>query len=117
MLNLCADARYGKERDGDLFEGKRTLMLIHAYQSASVAEKAALDEVLRLPREQRTDGHVSSLREAIDRYGSIDHARIVAEVLAGAASHEYSCIYGGLPDSRDKQFIEGLITWVFERNA
>jgi geranylgeranyl diphosphate synthase, type II len=117
VLNLVADAGYGKERNGDLFEGKRTLMLIHAYRSGSAAEQAVLDEILRLPREQRTDEHVSSLREVIDRHGSIDHARIVAQALAGAALHEYSCIYGGLRDSRHKQFIEGLITWVFERSA
>lgn len=117
VLNLIADAGYGKERDGDLFEGKRTLMLIHAYQSCSAAEKAALDTVLRLPREQRTDEHVNTLRAAIDRHGSIDHAMTVAQALAGAASHEYSRIYDRLPDSRDKQFIQGLITWVFERSA
>ena len=29
LLNLVADERYGKERDGDIMEGKRTLMLIH----------------------------------------------------------------------------------------
>jgi geranylgeranyl diphosphate synthase, type II len=117
VLNLVADAGYGKERDGDLFEGKRTLMLIHAYQSCSAAEKTALDKILRLPRERRTDEQVNTLRAAIDRYRSIDHARTVAQALAGAASHEYSRIYDPLPDSRDKQFIAGLITWVFDRSA
>jgi geranylgeranyl diphosphate synthase, type II len=115
LLNLVADTSYGKELNGDLFEGKRTLMLIHAYQSCSAAEKSALDKVLCLPREQRTEKHVTWMRQAIDRHGSVDYARTVAQALAGAASHEYSRIYDGLPDSRDKRFIEGLITWVFER--
>jgi geranylgeranyl diphosphate synthase type II len=51
----------------------------------------------------------------IDTYGCIDYAQQIAHGLAGAALHEYSLIYAGLPNSRDKQFIEGLVTWIFER--
>src|SRR5262249_29738912 len=36
LLNLVGDyERYGKEIAGDLWEGKRTLMIIHAYRNAS----------------------------------------------------------------------------------
>ncbi len=34
LLNLVADKRYGKERDGDIWEGKRTLMLIPLFNEA-----------------------------------------------------------------------------------
>ena len=35
LLNLIGDsARYGKEMDGDIWEGKRTLMLIHLLPAA-----------------------------------------------------------------------------------
>jgi hypothetical protein len=30
--------------------------------------------------------------------------------------HEFAQIFGPLPDSRDKQFIEGLTTWVLARS-
>jgi geranylgeranyl diphosphate synthase, type II len=115
LLNLIADTSYGKELNGDLFEAKRTLMLIHAHQRCSAAEKSALNEVLCLPRSQRTEEHVNWMRETIERHGSISYARTVAQALAGAALHEYSLVYDHLPESRDKQFIGGLITWVFER--
>ncbi len=115
LLNLVADKRYGKERDGDIREGKRTLMLIHLLREASSDERARLAHFLALPREQRTPGQVDWVRKRMDAYGCIEHARQVAHGLAGAASHEYSLTYAGLPDSRDKQFIEGLVTWVFER--
>ncbi len=49
-------------------------------------------------------------------YGSLDHARKIGYALAGAALHEFSTIFGGLPDSRDKDFLHGLALWVFERN-
>ena len=114
LLNLVADARYGKERDGDLREGKRTLMLIHLAQHATSAERLRLERLMRRPRE-RHDADVAWLRDRMEAHGSIEHARHVAHGLAGAALHEFSLLFGPLPDSRDKRFLEGLATWVFER--
>ena len=39
LLNLEAAAGYGKERNGDLYEGKRTLMIIHALRTAAEPER------------------------------------------------------------------------------
>jgi geranylgeranyl diphosphate synthase type II len=115
LLNLVADKRYGKERDGDLWEGKRTLVIIRLLQEASSEERSRIAAFLRLPREQKTDWQVRWVRQLVDAYGCLDYARQIAHGLAGAALHEYSLLYKALPDSRDKQFIEGLVTWIFER--
>jgi geranylgeranyl diphosphate synthase type II len=115
LLNLLADERYGKEINGDLWEGKRTLMLLHLWRESTPSERAQLSALLQLPREQRTATDVCWIRELMDVYGCIDYARQIAHGLAGAALHEYSLLYAGLPNSRDKRFIEGLVTWVFER--
>lgn len=115
LLNLVADARYGKERNGDIWEGKRTLMLIHTYQQANTRERQRLSEAMALSRNQRTWEQVSWIRQLMDKYGAVDHARRIAHGLAGAALKEYASLYADLPDSRDKEFIRGLPTWVFER--
>ncbi|MDB5483849.1 MAG: Octaprenyl diphosphate synthase [Caulobacteraceae bacterium] len=115
LLNLTGDETYGKERNGDLYEGKRTLMLIHARASSSPADRTRFDALLAAPRERRTADDVAWLRGAIEGHGSIDYARKVAEGLVGAAAYEYARVYGGLPDSRDKRFIAALIPWVLER--
>lgn len=115
LLNLVADSRYGKELNGDIWEGKRTLMLNHTYREADAGERARLADVLVRPREQRTADEVQWIRHLMDKYGSVEYARGIAHGLAGAASHEYTAIFGDLPESRDKQFIHGMITWVFER--
>lgn len=115
LLNLEADERYGKEINGDIWEGKRTLMLIHLLREATQDERTEIARVLRMPREQRTPAEVSWIRQRMDAYGCLTYARQIAHGLAGAALHEYSLLYAPLPDSRDKQFIEGLVTWVFER--
>jgi geranylgeranyl diphosphate synthase, type II len=116
LLNLIDDTdRYGKEVDGDLWEGKRTLMLIRLLRRAPPEERAHVAEILGRPREERTVAEVSWMHERMNAYGCFEYARQIAHGLAGAARHEYSRLYGGLPDSRDKRFIEGLVTWVFER--
>ena len=116
LLNLVADRRYGKEVDGDLWEGKRTLMLIHAFRESASEERSHLSQILRRPRERRTSAEVRWMRKLIDKYGCIDYARRSANRLAGAALHEYSLLTSGLPDSRYKTFLSLMPTWVIERN-
>jgi geranylgeranyl diphosphate synthase type II len=117
LLNLEGDAHaYGKELGGDIHEGKRTLMLIHLLENASPSERDRLSAMLARPRTQRTLEEVRWVRDRMDAYGCIDYARQVAHGLAGAARHEFSLLYGPLPDSRDKRFIEALPSWVIERN-
>jgi geranylgeranyl diphosphate synthase type II len=117
LLNLEGDAKaYGKELGGDIREGKRTLMLIHLLTHATREEHQRLRCMLGQRRELRSDDDVAWVRERMDAYGSIDYARQVAHGLAGAARFELSQLYGYLPDSRDKSFLEALPAWVIERN-
>jgi geranylgeranyl diphosphate synthase type II len=117
LLNLEGDAHaYGKEIGGDIREGKRTLMLIDLLGKASMAERMRLRTMLGQPREQRTDADVEWVLERMRHYGCIEYARQVAHGLAGAAQFEFRKLYGHLPESRDKQFLEALPVWVLERN-
>lgn len=116
LLNLFADRAYGKERDGDIWEGKRTLMLIRLLETCGDEERSRIAALLGEPRVERTPEDVAWVRERMDHYGCIDYARQVAHGLAGAALEEFDAVFGALPDSRDKRFIRGLPTWVFERN-
>jgi geranylgeranyl diphosphate synthase type II len=117
LLNLEGDAAtYGKEIGGDIREGKRTLMLIHLWANANDAERGRLRSMLGQPRELRSDGDVLWVLERMNAYGCLDYARQVAQGLAGAAQYEFTQLYGNLPDSRDKRFLEALPAWVIERN-
>lgn len=117
LLNLTDDTgRYGKEIDGDLWEGKRTLMLIRALHTASAEDCERLRSLLGAPREERTTEQVKWMRTLIEKHGCIEYTRRMAHELAGAALHEYSLLSAGLPDSRDKVFLERIVPWVIERN-
>ncbi|MDM0045951.1 polyprenyl synthetase family protein [Variovorax dokdonensis] len=115
ILNLEPGQDYGKERAGDLLEGKRTLMLIHAMREASEAERERLHRFLSLPRAERDTGEVEWVLGLMARTGAIEHARQVAHGLAGAALHEFSQAFAGLPEGRDLRFVRALVTWVLRR--
>jgi geranylgeranyl diphosphate synthase type II len=54
ILNLTADyGQYGKEIAGDLWQGKRTPILIHAHKHCSSRERARLRNLLATPRPSR----------------------------------------------------------------
>ena len=115
LLNLAPDSHYGKEMNGDLLEGKRSLLLIHAYRHASPAERARLARLFRRPREKRNGEDIAFVLSLIAKSGSVEYVRQFAHALAGAALHQFASIYGGLPSSKDKEFIHGLASWIFNR--
>lgn len=116
LLNLTGDHEsYGKELDGDLREGKRTLMLLHLVRNASDAERARIARLFEAPRREKSDSELSWLSGRLRQQESIQYARRVAHALAGAASHEFGVAYAKAPPSRDKSFIEALPYWVLER--
>ncbi|MBK7976822.1 MAG: polyprenyl synthetase family protein [Deltaproteobacteria bacterium] len=83
-LNLDADeTAYGKELAGDLWEGKRTLILLHALGAASPGERARAIGILAKRRpgagiselEAKSVADVEFLRSLVDRSGAIALAR------------------------------------------
>lgn len=73
LLNLVGDERmYGKEILGDLYEGKRTLTLVHLLASAQGADRQLVRDYLRRNRSERSAELVRTVRTMMDDYGSID---------------------------------------------
>ena len=107
--------KYGKELDGDIREGKRTLMLIHLLEHVSTNERLRLGEMLSRPRDARTDEDVTWVRDRMDAYASIAYAQRVAHGLAGAAQNAFDETFGEVPPSRDRAFLQHVVRWVLAR--
>ena len=117
ILNLVGNLeRYGKEISGDLWEGKRTLMLIHVLEACAPQERQTLINYLAKQRHERTAYEVSWLHDLVLHYGSIEFARKCARQLAGAALHAGLKTFAAIPDSEDKQFILALPLYVINRD-
>ena len=116
ILNLIGDpAQYGKEIGGDLWEGKRTLMIIHLLNNADDGEVSRLAAFLGTPRGQKSSREARWVADLMSFYGSIDHCRRVAHGLAGAALREFEQGFSGLRETRDLAFVRELPTWVLSR--
>jgi geranylgeranyl diphosphate synthase, type II len=116
VLNLLGDDTYGKERNGDLAEGKRSLMLIHLFERTGPHERERLRSLLSLKREERSSEDLCWMRILMDKYGCVDYARKIANGLGGAAAHEYSQLFSDLLESPDKRFLKDITRWVIERS-
>jgi geranylgeranyl diphosphate synthase, type II len=118
LLNLVGDeAKYGKESCGDLYEGKRTLMVIHLLREARGSDRDTVGRFLAMERQQRTPGDVATILELMRRYGSIDFAREFGLGIAGAAGDAFEEAFAEVPDSLERRFVHELIAWMLEREA
>ncbi len=99
VLNLLpADGgAYGKEFAGDLYEGKRTLVLAHALANAPADEAREAIARLRPPRQLRTPEDVRWLLSLVERRGSLRYAQARAEALADGALQELEEVVAELP--------------------
>lgn len=116
VLNLRGGKVYGKESCGDIWEAKRTLMLIDLAERFEGVDAARLTAFMHCRREDRSRDDVEWVLDAMTETGAIDRAFSYAQALAGAAVHEFSKAFAEVPDSRDKVFVQDLITWTFRRD-
>jgi geranylgeranyl diphosphate synthase type II len=85
-LNLSASEKlYGKEINGDIMEGKRTLILIHVLNSCSPEELRRMRRILKKPRDAKSGGDVEFVRSLMEKYSSLENAKRVAKQLAKTA--------------------------------
>ena len=100
VLNLAGSyAIYGKEICGDLWEGKRTHILIHLLDHCGPAERREVKAFLAKSRQARTAEEVSWLHQLMVNHGSIDATSRIAREFAGAALLEALTALRNVPDS------------------
>jgi geranylgeranyl diphosphate synthase, type II len=105
VLNLvAAEDRYGKEIGGDLWEGKHTLLLVHALRSAAPSQRERALQILKKPRlgARASDTSLSVLLGQLESAGELTasgHARLATAL-------------GPVPDAKnaeDVAFLRELI--------
>lgn len=124
VLNLVGEeAAYGKEIAGDLWEGKRTLLVAETLRAAGPAERARIQAILvkrrPAPGEEepgaKTEAEIRWLAERVRRGPAVGHARAVAARYAGEARRQLARA-AWLAPSVHRDFLEGLVDFVVERS-
>lgn len=110
-IDIYADAKErGKDVGSDIRRGKRTVMALHMLQNASADDRAAFLRAFGV--EDVTDGDVAQAVRAMERTGSIQHARHLAEKYATRAEDHL----GALPPSEHREFLRALIYHMITRS-
>jgi geranylgeranyl diphosphate synthase type II len=118
LLNLRgSEPEYGKEIDGDLFEGKRTLPLIHLMRHARGRDRLLLDRYLALDRAERTPALVSQVRDLLEAYGSVEFAEAYGRGIAGAAAESFETAFVAAEPGTDRDFIRAAVPYMLDRRA
>ncbi|HEY8212169.1 MAG TPA: polyprenyl synthetase family protein [Myxococcaceae bacterium] len=117
ILNLYGEhKRYGKEIGGDIWEGKRTLILIHALNTCTPRQRERMRRFLSQPRVERSADDVRWVYRVFQECGSLEYSRSVARYLAGAALQEFADSFSGAKETPEKRFLEQIILYMIERD-
>jgi geranylgeranyl diphosphate synthase type II len=116
LLNLVGDERtYGKEILGDLYEGKRTLPLVHLISAARGAELELVRDYLRRDRSERSPELVGAVRALMDDYGSIAFTTEYAEGILLVAEEYFEQAFADAQPGPDLDFLRALVPYVWAR--
>ncbi|HTU55006.1 MAG TPA: polyprenyl synthetase family protein, partial [Acetobacteraceae bacterium] len=119
VLNLNGSAaRYGKEINGDLWEGKLTLLLTHALDNVDGPDRAWMTDFLGRPRDRRLPREVLRLHQLILNGGGIRWAQQAAARFAEAAAQEFDgAAFAGVPGSADLDWLRACVDYLVRRDA
>ena len=115
VLNLLAEEQYGKEVAGDIYESKRTLILIEALTRCSAEEREQAKRILDKPRSLKKSEEVEWILQLIKKTGSIEYASEVAEKLANEAIRMFEEVFRDAQNVEAKAAIRSLIDLVVSR--
>jgi geranylgeranyl diphosphate synthase type II len=116
LLNLEADeVLYGKEVSGDLWEGKRTVMLLHFLRTATPRVRARAVRLLTTPRREKRREEVIWLHRAMVDAGSLAHGRALAVQYSERALEIDRRGLAFLADREDRRFLREMLRFVVDR--
>ncbi len=116
LLNLEAEpSLYGKEAAGDLWEGKRTVMLLHFLRETDGVSRARALMLLQTPRRQKDAAEVQWLLNAMTERGSIAYGRRMAERFVERAVALDQRGLSFYEENEARHFLREMLWYVVER--
>ncbi len=102
---------YGKERGGDIAEGKRTLMVIDLFHRCSPDEKEWVRDILNRDRSETRMDEVERTISLMEHYGSIERAEDACREWAAAAEAHLNEI----PPSDARETMREMCSFLVDR--
>lgn len=116
VLNLLGEeSLYGKERLGDLLEGKRTVMMIHLFRTVDPITRRRLNEICHRPRFEKTQEDAEEILETMHLFGSIEYAIDLANRLAHEGVRRFEEDLAFIPETEAKGVLRQIANYVTTR--
>jgi geranylgeranyl diphosphate synthase type II len=116
ILDMIGDEKtFGKKRYGDLYEGKITLMALHAYKNATNEERKRIDGIYSKRREQKTEAEIGWLADLMISKGSIAYAQSEAQRYGDMANAKIEEYKAKLPNNEFTDILFSAIPELYKR--
>jgi geranylgeranyl diphosphate synthase, type II len=117
ILNLIGNQNeYGKEINGDLLEGKRTLIMILLFKHATYTEKDRIIRISKKERNCKTQHDIKYLRELIEKYSCIQKSAIISRRFIQKAIRALEKECNWIENKEIKYFLRDMARYVIERH-
>jgi geranylgeranyl diphosphate synthase type II len=117
ILNLEEEGdKYGKERYGDLWEGKRTLMMIRLMDVCRNTDKKKLIKIMKKKRQDKTTSEIEYIIQLIKKSDAIEYARTKSSSLGNSSKNLFDLIFSNLPNSKAKGDLSIITDYMVSRN-
>jgi geranylgeranyl diphosphate synthase type II len=115
LLSLQSAGGGGKDTLGDLYEGKRSLPIIHLLATSSGRDHSFLHRFLKSSRSERTPAAVEQVRDLLEQYGSLVFATLTARQFAIEASSRFDEVFATTPSTLALDFLREMIEFTVDR--
>jgi geranylgeranyl diphosphate synthase type II len=117
LLDLTSDfAGQKKQQGNDIYEGKRTIMLIDLLQKANKNDLLKLKEILSKNRAQKSDMEVTWVIKKMEEYGSLTHGKKLATQYAKEAQEIFTKELTFLNKEPFKSELSSIFDFIVTRN-
>lgn len=116
LLDVTGDFSGLKTKANDIYEGKRTVILIHLLNNTNKEDKEKLKSFLEKDQAKKTEADVVWVLEKMKEYGSVDYAKKKAKGYQEEALEIFENELNFLNKQPARGKIETLIKFILERD-
>jgi len=116
LLDITSDFAGLKRQTGnDIYEGKRTIMLIHLFRTIRGKDKKLFLNIMKKTRAEKTISEVKWIITMMEKYGSLDYGQQLAQKLAHQAKKIFDEKLGFLSHQPARNQLKAGIDFITKR--
>ena len=117
LLDLTSDFSGQKKQQGnDVYEGKRTIMLVHLLNQANASDLSKLKQILSKTRADKTQSEVDWIIKKMTEYGSLEYGKNLAQKFAIEAKTIFEKDLVFLNQKPFRSQLESIFEFIITRN-